>query len=469
MKDSVLNGRRLLGLAALSLATPLPVSNAHAGTGMGRPSVVFILTDDLGFGELGCYGQDAIRTPRLDRMAAEGMRFTSFYAGSTVCAPSRCVLMTGKHTGRARIRGNAQLPLFPEDWTVAEVFRQAGYRTALCGKWGLGEEGSTGLPTRQGFEAFLGYLNQHHAHNYYPSFLIRNEERIALPNVQAHEDAQGGGWAAERRAWSHDLIIEEAMTFIRREHREPFFLFLALTVPHANNERARALGDGQETPDYGIYADRDWPTPNKGQAAMITRMDHDVGRVLDLLQELNVAERTLVLFSSDNGPHREGGNQPEFFDPNGPLRGMKRDLYDGGIRVPTLAWWPGTVPAGTTSGRPAYFGDMLATACDLTGTPVPADTQSISFLPLLKGREAEQQDHAYLYWEFYERGGSQAVRFGDWKAVRKPAFHGSVELYNLDADLGETEDLAARRLELVERAISMMDEAHYPDPEWKVQ
>jgi uncharacterized sulfatase len=299
--------------------------------------------------------------------------------------------------------------------------------------------------------------------------LIRNEERIALPNVQAHEDAQGGGWAAERRAWSHDLIIEEAMTFIRRAHREPFFLFLALTVPHANNERARALGDGQETPDYGIYADRDWPTPNKGQAAMITRMDHDVGRVLDLLQELNVAERTLVLFSSDNGPHREGGNQPEFFDPNGPLRGMKRDLYDGGIRVPTLAWWPGTVPAGTTSGRPAYFGDMLATACDLTGTPVPADTQSISFLPLLKGREAEQQDHAYLYWEFYERGGSQAVRFGDWKAVRKPAFHGSVELYNLDADLGETEDLAARRLELVERAISMMDEAHYPDPEWKVQ
>ncbi|HUF63000.1 MAG TPA: arylsulfatase [Verrucomicrobiales bacterium] len=459
-------GNRFGWLIPLALAIVL---STPAESAPDRANVILILADDLGYGELGCFGQEMISTPRLDRMAAEGMRFTSFYAGSTVCAPSRCVLMTGKHAGRARIRGNARLPLHPDDLTVAEVFRAAGYRTALCGKWGLGEEGSTGMPTKQGFDLFFGYLNQHHAHNYYPTFLIRNEDRVALPNIPEQEDAQGGGWAAEPRVWSHDLIMEEALDFIRQAQDGPFFLYLALTVPHANNERTRGVGNGQEVPDYGIYMERDWPEPDKGQAAMITRMDRDVGRVLDLLQELAVAERTLVLFSSDNGPHREGGNRPEFFDANGPLRGMKRDLYEGGIRVPTIAWWPGSVPAGRASDHPAYQGDFFATVCELTGTAMPGGVQSISLLPELLGRPSGQQHHEYLYWEFYERGGRQAVRFGEWKALRGPGFDGNVELYNLDADPGETLDLASGHSELIDRAIGMMDEAHRPDPEWRVR
>ncbi len=464
---SLRRASRFLGaLLPLWLTTVL---SSSAQSAPDRPNVILILADDLGYGELGCFGQEKIRTPRLDQMAAEGMRFTSFYAGSTVCAPSRCVLMTGKHTGRARIRGNARLPLLPEDVTVAEVFQAAGYRTALCGKWGLGEEGSTGLPARQGFDFFFGYLNQHHAHNYYPTFLIRNEDRVVLPNIPAHEDAQGGGWAAERKAWSHDLIMEEALDFIRQAHAGPFFLYLALTVPHANNERARSLGNGQEMPDYGIYAERDWPEPDKGQAAMISRMDRDVGRVIDLIEELGAAERTLVMFSSDNGHHQEGGNRPEFFDANGPLRGMKRDLYEGGIRVPTIAWWPGTVPAGQASGHPGYQGDFMATVCALTDRPEPDGTQSISFLPELQGRPAEQQRHEYLYWEFYERGGRQAVRFGQWKALRGPGFDGKVELYDLDADPGETVDLAPGNPQLVDRAIGMMKEAHRPDSQWRVR
>ena len=433
------------------------------------PNIVFVLADDLGYGDLGCFGQTKIQTPHLDQMANEGLKLTNFYAGSTVCAPSRCVLMTGKHTGRARVRGNGWGPLEDGDVTVAEVLKQAGYRTALCGKWGIGEEGTTGVPNKQGFDFFYGYLNQRHAHNYYPSFLLRNDQRESLPNVSETEDNVGGGWAREAMAYSHDLIIEESLNWLEKESTRPFFLYLALTIPHANNERGRGLGDGQEVPEYGIYEDKDWSRPNKGQAAMITRMDRDIGSVLDKLKEHKIAKNTLVIFTSDNGPHREGGNDPEFFDANGPLQGLKRTLTEGGIRVPTLAWWPDHIDNGSVSAHIGYFGDVMATVCDLTKQPIPDATQSISFLPALLGQSDKQKTHDYLYWEFYEQGSRQAVRFGDWKAIREPMLTGKVALYDLSKDIGETNDLAKKHPNLVKKAVGFMEEAHHPDPKWKIR
>ena len=414
----------LQSLAALLAVVLFAAGKSQSTFAAEKPNIIWIMADDLGYGDLGCYGQELIATPRLDRMAAEGMRFTQFYAGSTVCAPSRCVLMTGQHTGRCRVRGNAGREiqtLFPEDVTVAEVLKKAGYATALCGKWGLGDVGNAGHPLEQGFDHFYGYLNQVHAHNYYPEFLWAGREKAPLRNVVERADrAYGdfvGGWATERIDYSHDLIAANAMQWIDEHKDGPFFLYLALTIPHANNEGTRGTGDGQEVPDYGPYADKDWPDPNKGQAAMITRMDADVGRILDRLLALGVAENTLVVFTSDNGHHREGGNNPEFFDANGPLRGMKRALYEGGVRVPTIAWQPGAVPVDAVSDHIGYFGDLMATACDLAGVERPTPEhglQSISLVPTLYD-QGEQEEHPYLYWEFYEQGSRQAVRMDDWR------------------------------------------------------
>ncbi|HHK42308.1 MAG TPA: N-acetylgalactosamine-6-sulfatase, partial [Planctomycetaceae bacterium] len=278
-----------------------------------------------------------------------------------------------------------------------------------------------------------------------------------------------GGHAVERVDYSHDLIMEQALAFVRAHAKQPFFLYLALTIPHANNEGTRATGNGQEVPDYGPYADRPWKDPDKGYAAMVTRMDGDVGRLLDELKRLGIAERTLVIFSSDNGPHREGGQNPELFDSNSPLRGMKRALYEGGIRVPTIAWWPGTVPVGTVSDHVAYFGDFMATAAELAGVPAPKPNDSISFVPTLIGKPDRQKKHAYLYWEFYEQGSKQAVRAGKWKAIRKPMFQGRTELYDLEADLGETRNLASQHPDIVRRLEKLMDEAHTDNPNWKVR
>ena len=442
-----------------------------------RPNMIFIMADDLGYGDLGCFGQQVIKTPRLDRMAAEGMKFTDFYAGNTVCAPSRSVLMTGLHMGHTHVRGNAGgdnmliQSLRDRDVTVAEVLKAAGYTNALVGKWGLGEFDQPGSPLRQGFDRFFGYLNQVHAHNYYPEFIWNDEANMPLRNVvKRNERAYGGftgGAATKRVDYTHDLFVEEARDFIRENKDGPFFLYLPLTIPHANNEGTRMTGDGAEVPGYGIYADKNWPNQDKGQAAMITRMDGDVGRILDYLRELGIAEDTLVFFTSDNGPHDEAGHDLDRFDPSGPLRGTKRALYEGGIRVPTIAWWPGTVPAGTTSDHIGYFGDWMATAAELAGADVPADTDSISFVPTLKGHADAQKQHDYLYWEFYEQGSRQAVRFGDWKAIRQPMLTGSIELYDLGKDLGESNDVAADHAKQVARAAKMMDEAHTPHPNWK--
>lgn len=466
-------------LAVMLLASPI----AQAA----KPNIIFILVDDLGYADLGCYGQKLIKTPRLDQMAAEGMRFTDFYAGNTVCAPSRSVLMTGQHMGHTHVRGNAGGPdmskqsLRDEDVTVAEVLKSANYTTGLCGKWGLGDDatgGHNGLPRRQGFDYFYGYLNQVHAHNYYPEFLWRNEEKVDLGNVvQKNNRSYGGftgGWATKKVAYSHDLIATEALEFIqdnapKQETDNPFFLYVSLTIPHANNEATKGTGDGQEVPDYGIYAGKDWPNPDKGQAAMITRMDTDIGRILDLLSELGIEENTLVMFSSDNGPHNEGGHDPKRFDPAGPLRGMKRDLTEGGVRVPLIVRWPGTTPAGTTSSHVSYFGDFMATAADLAAAKMPENTDSISFLPTISGHPEAQQTHPYLYWEFYEQGGKQAVRSEQWKAIRMPWQTGPTQLYDLSQDIGEATDLAAAHPEVVKRLEAMMDEAHVPHPNWQVR
>lgn len=472
----------------LALCTP-PLAHAEEA----KPNIIFILADDLGYGDLGCYGQKIIKTPRIDQMAAEGMRFTDFYAGCTVCAPSRSVLMTGQHMGHTHVRGNAggedmsKQSLRDEDLTVAEVLKDAGYVTALCGKWGLGDDakgGRAGLPRKQGFDYFYGYLNQKHAHNYYPEFLWRNETKERLRNVvQKSPNRYGGfegGWGTTRIDYSHDLITKEAIQFIKvnapqatkeceptEADTSPFFLYMALTIPHANNEGTRETGDGQEVPDYGIYANEDWNNPDKGQAAMITRMDADVGRILDLLDELGIAENTVVMFSSDNGHHDEGGHNTDLFDPNGPLRGMKRDLHEGGIRVPFIVRWPGKTPAGETSDHVGYFGDLMATACELAGVKCPENTDSVSFAPTITGNEDEQRKHEHLYWEFYERGGKQAARVDNWKAVRIPMHTGKTELYNLAVDIGEERDLADDNVEIVERMEAIMDEAHVEHPNWQ--
>lgn len=457
----------LLGLCLASLACA-----------QSSPNLIFVLADDLGYGDLGCYGQKLIKTPRLDRMAAEGLRFTQFYAGCTVCAPSRSVLMTGQHMGHTWVRGNAGAKnlevqtLREEDPTVAKLLKGKGYRTALIGKWGLGELGSSGHPLKKGFDYFYGYLNQGHAHNYYPAFLWRNEEMVRFKNSVVPVGAEiygapGAGYATNKVEYSHDLIVDEGLRWIRDNKDGPFFLYFALTIPHANNEAARLLKNGQEVPDYGEYAGKDWPEPEKGQAAMITRMDKDVGRMLDLLKDLGIAEKTLVMFASDNGPHKEGGQDPEFFDPNGPLRGMKRDLYEGGIRIPALAWWPGTVKGGTVSEHLGFFGDLMPTAAEMAGCDVPTGTDGISFLPLLRGEQAGQRRHEYLYWEFYEgKGGAQAVRMGNWKGVRKPGLTGPIELYDVTTDPGEASDVAAAHPEVVAKIQKAMEQSHVPSPNW---
>jgi arylsulfatase A-like enzyme len=414
-------------------------------TAQTRPSIIFIQADDLGYGDLSCYGQRKFRTPNIDRLAAEGMRFTQYYAGSTVCAPSRSALMTGQHTGHTRIRGNARHPLLPEDVTVAEALKSAAYKIALIGKWGLGEAGTTGVPNRQGFDYFFGYLNQRHAHNYYPTFLWRNEKRIDLRNLVPDEDAEGSGVSTNRVDYAHDLMAEEALKFIEGNGGGPFFIYLAFTIPHANNE---AKNKGMEVPDLGEFASEDWPDQEKAKAAMITRLDRDVGRLMALLKKLGIDDNTLVFFTSDNGPHREGGADPDFFDSNGPLRGIKRDLYEGGIRVPMIARWPKRIKAGAKSDQVWAHWDLLPTLAEVAGVKPPADIDGVSMFNALLGRR--QRGHEFLYWEFHERGFSQAARMGDWKAVRKSP-DSPLELYDLKNDLGEQNDGAAKHPEIVKK------------------
>lgn len=430
-----------------------------------RPNIIFIMADDLGYNDLGTYGQRQIRTPNLDQMAREGLRFTNFYAGSTVCAPSRCVLITGQHTGTAHVRGNRKgdEPLPDSVLTVAEVLKRAGYTTAVIGKWGLGDVGTEGSPTRQGFDYSFGYLTQRHAHNYYPHFLFQNDDRVDITNVVAGSPADGAGVAVKKEVYSHDLLMDEAIRFLERNKNSRFFLYLTPTLPHANNEGG---SDGMEVPDQGIYSRRKWPEAEKNFAAMVSLLDDGVGKILSKLKELNIDKNTLVIFTSDNGPHDEGGHKHDFFDSNGPFRGKKRDLYEGGIRVPMIAWWPGKISGGEVTDHLGYLGDAMATAAELAGVPVPENKQSVSIVPILLGDPEQQVHHEFLYWEFYERTPQQAVRMGEWKAIRRPMFNGATELYNLREDEEEARNIAKAHPELVKRLEKKMEDAHRPSSLW---
>lgn len=467
-------GRARAAVFAVGLLLGIGLSGPAVAAKAPPPNLIFILADDLGYGDLGCYGQRHILTPNLDRMAAEGMRFTQFYAGSTVCAPSRSVLMTGQHTGHTWVRGNAGAkPDGPQslrrrDVTVAEMLQGAGYVTGLVGKWGLGVPGDAGVPNRQGFDYFYGFLSQMHAHNHYPDYLWRNTDKVPLANRIVPVGTVGAGYATNRVEYAGDLFAREALEFVERHQEQPFFLYLASTVPHANNERFAALKDGQEVPDYGAYAERDWPDPWKGQAAMITRLDAQIGVLLARIRELGLAGRTAVFFTSDNGPHQEGGNDPEYFDANGPHRGIKRDLTDGGIRVPFIASWPGRIPAGVVSDHVGYFGDIMATFAQLAGTRPPRGIDSISLVPTLLGDPRRQKQHPWLYWEFHERGFDQAIRFGDWKALRL-GVDAPIQIYRVTDDPGETNNLANARPDLVRQAQRILAGARTENPNWPIK
>ena len=466
---------KLMGLTVASAgASSLLPGCAGAGRMAGAqdnpPNIIYIMADDLGYGDLGCYGQKTIKTPNIDKIAEEGMRFTDHYAGSTVCAPSRCCLMTGFHTGHALVRGNARVPMRPSDVTVAELLKEAGYSTGIIGKWGLGEPDSTGIPNRQGFDYWFGYLNQRHAHNYYPEYLWLNEEKVELENEVNHviggQDRTPGGVATKRVQYSHDLFAEFALGFVEKQKDNPFFLYLALTIPHANNE---AGNEGMEVPSLEPYADKDWPEPQKGHAAMITRMDGDVGRLMAKLKELGLDNDTLVMFTSDNGPHKEGGADPTFFNSSGPLQAYKRALYEGGIRVPMIARWPGKIEAGSVSDHPSAFWDFLPTCCELVGAEAPEGIDGISMVPTLLGRPGEQREHEYLYWEFHEQGKRQAVRMGDWKGIRQNVSKnpdGPIELYNLKNDIGEKSNVAVRHPSIVAKIEAYMKAARTPSEHW---
>lgn len=468
----------VLVIIGLLVIGTLPVVVAQETASSQRPNLIWIMADDLGYGELGCYGQQVIQTPRLDRMAAEGQRWTHFYAGATVCAPSRSVLMTGQHHGRTRVRGNAGAgnpeaqALVAGEVTVARVLQNAGYRTGLIGKWGLGDVGraESGLPRRQGFDYFFGYLNQVHAHNHYPDFLWRNEERVALKNVVTPVGKQGGGYPSEAVEFADDLFADEAMRFVQAEQDRPFFLYWSLVTPHANNERTRALGNGAQVPDFGPYADEQWPETDKGHAAMITRLDGHVGRLLDELQRLGIAENTLVIFTSDNGPHNESRHDLARFQPSGPFSGTKRSLTDGGIRVPMIAWWPGRVPAGQVSDMPSYFGDWFATACELAGCELPPNRDSISLVPMLTNRVADQRKHEFLYWEFHEGGFKQAVLYqGRWKAIRRKNADGALVLFDQVHDPAEKTDVAADHPDVISVIESYLQTARSDNEFWPAE
>jgi arylsulfatase A-like enzyme len=447
----------ILGLLPLLVGC----SDAQAGPAP-RPNILFILADDLGYGDLGCYGQKEVQTPTLDRLAQEGLRFTQCYAGCTVCAPSRCALMTGLHTGHCQVRGNARYSLKPETRTVAEMLHDAGYTTAVIGKWGLGDPGSTGIPPMKGFNYSYGYLTHVHAHNYYPDHLYQNGKRIEIEGNVVKD-----GVASKKAVYAPDLFTREALEFLDRQGEKPFFLYLAYTSPHANNEAGRGPGgNGMEVPDDAPYSDRKWPQPQKNHAAMITRLDRDVGKVLDKLRQRKLEENTIVFFSSDNGPHKEGGADPKFFHSAGPLRGFKRDLTEGGIRVPMIVRWPGKVKGGTSNLVGAFW-DFLPTAAELAGARPPAELDGVSWVPTLLG-QGKQKQHDALYWEFHERGFQQAARMGQWKAIRSRA-DGPLELYDLDKDLGEQKNVARDNPEVVQRFEKYFQTARTESADWPIR
>lgn len=448
------------------------------------PNVIFILADDLGYGDLGFLGQQFIETPNIDRLAAEGMFFSHHYAGSTVCAPSRSALLTGLHTGHTPIRGNSEIqpegqyPMADTLMTLSKVFQEAGYATGAFGKWGLGMNETSGDPLNQGFGQFFGYLCQRYAHRYYPAYLWGNGQKVDLP---------GNDWT-NKVTYAPDVIQEKTLEFIDQNQSKPFFLFMPIVMPHAelavpDDEIFQKYRQkfGKETPhvgpegaDYGsdmrIPAYQSQPFPHATHAAMVERIDRIVGEVVAKLEALGLSENTMIIFTSDNGPHREGGADPDFFDSNGIFRGYKRDLYEGGIRVPTMVKWAGKVKAGGSSSHVSAFWDWLPTFAGLVGKNIPAEIDGISLLPTLLG-EKDQASHDHLYWEFHELGGRQAVQKDGWKLVKyqiKDPEKMTAELYNLAVDPGETQDLSSENSEKVAELEELIRKAHRPNPVFRL-
>jgi arylsulfatase A-like enzyme len=432
--------RRIVWLVIAGFCLVAPLTLHSYGAPTRTPNIILILTDDLGYGDLGCYGQTLIKTPNIDDLAREGTRFTQFYAGCTVCAPSRCALMTGKHTGHGRIRGNGRHDeggtLQADDVTLPRILKRAGYRTAVIGKWGLGNENSPGAPNRQGFDYSFGYLDHVHAHEYWTDHLFRNGERVEIPP----------------RTYSHDLFAKEALDFVRREHDKPFFLYLAFTIPHMKFD----------PPNDAPYSSEKWPQQAKNLAAMLTRMDNDVGRLTSLLKELNLENDTVIFFTSDNGPREQG---TKLFTSAGPFRGIKRDLYEGGIREPMIVRWPGKVKSGATSEQVWTFWDVLPTVADIVGAKPPQNIDGTSMLSALRGQIHSRQD--FLYWEFHERGFDQAVRFGDWKAVRHNM--GALELYDLSEDPEEIKNVASDNSVVVAKIEEYLKTARNDSAAWPIK
>jgi arylsulfatase A-like enzyme len=448
---------------------PLAAQTTNNPPAPRKPNIILIVADDLGYGDLGCYGQTKIKTPNIDKLAAGGIRFTDFYCGNTVCAPSRAALMTGRHNGHASIRGNATMSLLPEEKTVAEVLKSTGYHTGLIGKWGLGNEGTPGVPQNKGFDEFIGYLDQTHAHDYYTDHL----DRYDPAHHDQHQVSFYENMAGKRGLYTHDLFTTAALNFARinkpeqLNHHRPFFLFLAYTIPHANNEEFGRTRNGMQVPSDAPYSNEPWPQVEKNKAAMITRLDTDVGKLMDKLAELKIDDQTVVFFTSDNGPHKEGGVDPKFFQSSGPLRGIKRDLYEGGIRVPMIARWPGHIKPGQVSDMVWAFWDFLPTAANIAMTNPPANIDGISFLPTLLG-QTQTNRHDFLYWEFHERGFQQAVRMGNWKAVRPQAGE-PLELYNLKTDIGEKQNVAEQHPDVVAKIEEYLKTARTESDRWPIK
>ncbi len=458
----------LIGLATFSYA---PVTTrAYGQEGYMKPNVILIMADDLGYGDLGCYGQEKIKTPWIDQLASEGMQFTQAYCGSSVCAPSRSSLMTGFHNGNNRIRDNLPHGVYlrPDDFTIAEMFKKAGYRTGGVGKWGLGVPGSWGLPYMQGFDYFYGHYNQDQAHFYYPDYLWENDQLHLLHELVIVDEVGkiAGNRGGQNRFYTHDLFTEKALGFINDNKNRPFFLYVSYTIPHFSDYP-------QDSPDHFIvpsdepYTDMDWPQVAKNYAAMITRMDQDVGRIMELIRELYLESNTLIIFTSDNGPYQGVPTPIEFFNSNGPFRGGKRDLYEGGIRVPFIARWTGVIPQGSANDKPVAFWDLMPTFADLTAYPANIESDGISILTDLKDEAGNE--HRYLYWDYGHVRDTfiQALRHNNHKLI---SFDNSgmirYELYNLSDDPGETKNIYNPDSEIVKTMKHLMTMAYNYTPDY---
>lgn len=454
----------LLGCSLL-----LSLASAVSSDASTKPNIIYILLDDAGYGDISCYGQKKFKTPNIDQLATEGIKFTQHYSGSTVCAPTRSVLMTGLHTGHTPIRGNAEIkpigqkPLPADSFTIAEALKANGYATGAFGKWGLGYPGSEGDPLYQGFDRFYGYNCQRNAHTYYPTWLYDDKKKIQL----------------DGKTYSHTLMMDECLKWIKQQGSDkntPFFCYLPVAIPHAamHVPEQYAAPFRKKFPQFentiGRYSGPDVKNPAAMFAGMMTLLDHDIGRLMALIKELGIDDNTIVMFTSDNGPHREGGHLPDFFNSNGGMRGYKRSLTEGGIRTPLIVRWPGTIKPGTTSDHISAHWDVFPTLCEVSGTKTPEGLDGISYLPELLGKP--QDKHDYLYWEFMEQGGKRAIRFGkdgQWKAIQLKLKNGkntSIALYNLKKDPGESKDVSKQHPELINTAKEIFKKAHTPNSQF---